>query len=177
MFTNALALLAALPLTSAHFTLTWPTNRGFDDTKAGTFPCGGFDSVKEPRTDFPLSGGPIQLNMEHTQTNLAVYLAIGDNPGSNYSIKLVPQLAQEGPGDFCLGSVGLPAGLNVSDGTKATIQVVSNGDPDGGLYQVSRRAYLKSQHEKEEKNKASWSCANVPSVRRRYLNQYSTLRI
>lgn len=28
----------------------------------------------------------------------------------------------------------LPSGLNISDGTQATIQVVTNGDPDGGLY-------------------------------------------
>jgi hypothetical protein len=28
----------------------------------------------------------------------------------------------------------VPSGLNITDGTLATIQVVTNGDPDGGLY-------------------------------------------
>ena len=137
MLSNALSLLVFLPLTTAHFQLTWPTNRGFDDSSASNFPCGGFDSVSSNRTDFPLSGGPIQLDLEHSQTRLAVYLAIGEDPGSNFSILLRPQSEREGLGDYCLGQIIIPSELNISAGTKATIQVVSNGDPTGGLYQVS----------------------------------------
>ncbi|KAF2689321.1 hypothetical protein K458DRAFT_358012 [Lentithecium fluviatile CBS 122367] len=136
MLSNALSLFALLPLTSAHFLLTWPTARGFDDANAGSFPCGSFDSVSSNRTDFPMSGGPLQLDMHHSQTRVAVYMAIGDNPGSNYSIQLRQQFEREGLGDFCLGMVSIPSDLNISAGTKATIQVVTNGDPDGGLYQV-----------------------------------------
>ncbi|KAF2634997.1 hypothetical protein P280DRAFT_369272, partial [Massarina eburnea CBS 473.64] len=127
---------ALLPLAAAHFILDWPTNRGFDDSKAVDFPCGGFNDVKT-RTEFPLNGGPIQLDMHHTQTQVAVYLAVGNNPGSNYNIVLRPQLTQEGLGDFCLGQINIPSGLNISAGTNATIQVVSNGDPSGGLYQCA----------------------------------------
>jgi hypothetical protein len=137
MFSNALSLLVLLPLTTAHFILNWPEKRGFDDAQAAGFPCGGFDSVSPSRTDFPLSGGPIQLDMHHSQTRIAVYLAVGDNPGSNYSIVLRPQFQRDGLGDFCMGQVSIPADLNISAGTPATIQVVTNGDPDGGLYQVS----------------------------------------
>lgn len=137
MLANALSLFALLPLTTAHFQLTWPDSRGFDDSSATNFPCGGFDSVSSNRTDFPMSGGPIQLNLEHSQTNFAVYMAIGDDPGSNYSIVLRQKSEREGLGDYCLGQVAIPSGLNLSAGTKATIQVVSNGDPNGGLYQVS----------------------------------------
>lgn len=134
MLSNTFSLLALLPLATAHFVLDWPTNRGFDDEQAVNGPCGGFNDVKT-RTDFPLSGGPIQLDMHHTQTKVAVYLALGNDPTS-YSITLLPQLAEEGPGDFCLGSVNIPSDLNITSGTNATIQVVSNGDPSGGLYQV-----------------------------------------
>jgi nascent polypeptide-associated complex subunit beta len=137
MFVNALSLFTLLPLTTAHFLLSWPDRRGFDDAQAGSFPCGGFDSVSSNRTEFPLSGGPIQLDMHHSQTRIAVYLAIGDNPGSNYSIVLRPQFQRDGPGNFCLGQVNIPSNLNITAGTNATIQVVTNGDPDGGLYQVS----------------------------------------
>jgi hypothetical protein len=84
-----------------------------------------------------MSGGPIQLNLEHSQTRFAVYLAIGEDPGSNFSIVLRPQSEREGLGNYCLGQVSVPSNLNISAGTKATIQVVSNGDPNGGLYQVS----------------------------------------
>lgn len=137
MYSNAFALLTLLPFAAAHFTLDWPTARGFDDAQAPSFPCGGFNDVKTPRTPWPQTGAPLQLNMHHTRTNIAVYMAIGDNPGSNFSIVLRPQLSEEGPGDFCLGMVSVPQNLNISDGTPATIQVVTNGDPDGGLYQVS----------------------------------------
>ncbi|KAF2259065.1 hypothetical protein CC78DRAFT_84597 [Lojkania enalia] len=137
MFSNTFALFSLLPLSVAHFVLTWPPSRGFDDANAVNFPCGGFDSASSSRTDFPMSGGPIQLDMHHTQTNLAVYLAVGSDPGNNYNITLRPTLAEEGPGNFCLGMVSVPSDLNISDGTPATIQVVTNGDPDGGLYQCA----------------------------------------
>ncbi|KAF2873289.1 hypothetical protein BDV95DRAFT_593633 [Massariosphaeria phaeospora] len=134
---TALAFSTVLSLTSAHFTLDWPTARGFSDDTAGNFPCGGLDSVKTPRTSWPVSGAPVQLNMHHDQTRVAVYISIGEDPGSNYSVMLKPQLSMQGLGDFCVGSVSLPEGLNVTDGTPATIQVVTNGDPSGGLYQCA----------------------------------------
>lgn len=136
MLSYAFALLPILSIGTAHFTVQWPTARGFSDDTAGNFPCGGFDSVKTPRTEWPIDGSPVQLKMEHTQTNVEVLLAIGDDPGNNYNVVLRPTLSQEGLGNFCIGGLSLPEGLNISDGTPATIQVVSNGDPSGGLYQV-----------------------------------------
>jgi nascent polypeptide-associated complex subunit beta len=136
MMSKALSLFALLPLSTAHFLLKWPIARGFDDMKSVNFPCGGFDSVSSSRTDFPLNGAPVQLDMHHPQTRVEVLLSIGSDPGNNYNIVLRPTFAQEGLGNFCVGGVSLPSGLNVSDGTPATLQVVSNGDPDGGLYQV-----------------------------------------
>ena len=71
-----------------------------------------------------------------TVTNVEVLIAFGANPGDNYNTVLRPTLTQQGLGNFCLGMVSIPSNLNISDGSPATIQVVSNGDPDGGLYQV-----------------------------------------
>lgn len=136
MLSNALLALALLPLTLAHFQLTFPKARGFSEDTESTFPCGGFDDVQQQRTDFPISGGPIQLNLEHPQTNIAVYMAIGDNPGSGFSIVARQQLTVDGLGNFCFGSINLPSSVNVSDGTKASIQVVTNNHESGGLYQV-----------------------------------------
>ncbi|KAF2712128.1 hypothetical protein K504DRAFT_464223 [Pleomassaria siparia CBS 279.74] len=137
MLSNALALASLLPLAASHFLLDYPTARGFNDDTATKFPCGGFDSVKTPRTSFPTSGGPIQLDMHHAQTDVAIYLSVGDDPGSNYSVVLRHTFSLEGLGDFCAGMVTIPASLNIPDGTSATIQVVSNGDPDGGLFQCA----------------------------------------
>ncbi|KAF1830362.1 hypothetical protein BDW02DRAFT_559169 [Decorospora gaudefroyi] len=137
MLSNAVVALSFLPLTFAHFQLNWPAARGFSDEIESSFPCGGFDDVQQERTDFPIGGGPLQLHMEHSQTNVAVYMAIGADPGDGFNIVALPQLQVTGLGDFCLGSVQVPEGLNVSDGTLATIQVVTNDHSGGGLYQVS----------------------------------------
>ncbi|KAF2749078.1 hypothetical protein M011DRAFT_324733 [Sporormia fimetaria CBS 119925] len=130
--------LFLLPLTAhAHFKLAYPTARGWDTKTATSFPCGGFDSVKEPRTPWPINGGPVQLRMDHTQTRVQVLMALGEDPGSNFNIVVRPTFAQEGLGDFCVGALSVPEGVNVTDGTLATIQVVANGHADGGLYQCA----------------------------------------
>lgn len=128
--------LAALPLTSAHFLLKWPAARGFSDDNAATFPCGGFDSASTNRIAYPLSGAPIQLEMHHTEANVQVLLAVGNDPGSAYNIVLRPTFRERGPDSFCMGDVSIPASANLTAGMNATIQVVTNGDPSGGLYQV-----------------------------------------
>lgn len=137
MRSSSFAALCVLPTALAHFELLFPLRRGFEDDKEGTAPCGGFDTVSDQRADFPIGGGPVQINLGHPQTNVAVYMAIGDNPGNGFNIVLKQQLTVDGLGDFCFGDIRLPEGLNVSDGTKATIQVITNAHESGGLYQVS----------------------------------------
>ncbi|KAJ8107621.1 hypothetical protein OPT61_g8736 [Boeremia exigua] len=137
MLSKSLVALALAPVAFAHFTLKYPESRGFDEDKESGFPCGGFDSVSSQRTDFPINGAPIQINLGHQQTNIAVYLAVGDNPGDGFSVVLHPQFVVSGFGDFCLGDVSIPSNLNVTEGTKATIQVITNAHSDGGLYQCS----------------------------------------
>lgn len=134
---STFSLLTLLPLASAHFLLTYPAARGFDDDKAGTFPCGGFDTVSSSRVSWPTVGAPIQLDMHHTQTNVMVILALGDGTNPSYNITMRPTFSEEGLGDFCMGMVSVPSDVNITEGQLATIQVVSNGDPDGGLYQVN----------------------------------------
>lgn len=137
MLSKSLVSLALLPLAFAHFNLDFPASRGFDDDKEGEFACGSFNDVSSTRTDFPISGGPIQVRFGHQQTNVAIYMAIGDNPGTNFNIVAQQQLQVSGYGEFCFGNVSVPAGLNVTDGTKATIQVVTNAHGSGGLYQCA----------------------------------------
>jgi hypothetical protein len=137
MFSRAL-LATLLPLASAHFQVTWPAARGFDDTLTVNYPCGGFDTPSTTRQSLPLNGSfPIQLSMEHTGVRGVVVLALGSAPtGDDYTIILKPLFTETGPQDFCIGDVVIPEGLNITDGTQGTIQVVTNGDPNGGLYQV-----------------------------------------
>jgi len=127
-------LLSLLSSTAfAHFQVLWPPSRGFDEDKIINFPCGGFDTITN-RSAFPLSGAPIQLNMEHTEVKGQVTLALGNNPGVNYDIVLKPTFQENGPESFCIGDVMIPTNLNITAGTNGTIQVLTNGDPNGGLY-------------------------------------------
>ncbi|KAL1613334.1 hypothetical protein SLS54_010711, partial [Diplodia seriata] len=129
--TTLLSVASFSALAAAHFTLEWPIARGFDDDKEPNFPCGGFDSVSSNRTSFPLTGpAPIQLKMGHTEANVQVLLAVGNDPGSAFSVELRPTFRERGPESFCIGGVEIPAGANLTAGMNATIQVVTNGDPD-----------------------------------------------
>ncbi|KAJ9623144.1 hypothetical protein H2203_006080 [Taxawa tesnikishii (nom. ined.)] len=156
-------LSALLPLASAHFKLVYPAARGFDEDTLATFPCGGQNTVSSNRTMFPINGAPIQLNMGHTQTNLQVLLALGNDPGSNFNITLVPTFTEEGPQNFCIGAgaIQYPEGLNITDGMNATIQVVSNGDPSGGLYNCADITFTSTQLSQAEYNN---DCKNSTGV-------------
>lgn len=135
-----LALCLYPVLSSAHFQLQSPLARGYDEDTLATYPCGGQDKVSNNRSMFPLAGGPIQLNMEHDRANVQVNIAMGSDTidGNAFNMSLVPILQEEGIGKFCLGDVMVPPGMDVKDGMNATIQVITNGDPQGGLYNVSR---------------------------------------
>ena len=134
MRTIILTLLPAL--TAAHFQILSPPPRGYSEDTLATFPCGGQNTPSSNRSMFPLAGAPIQLNMEHDMAAVQVLLGLGQDPGSNFNITLVPILQEQGIGKFCLGDVAIPASLGLKDGMNGTIQIVTNGDPNGGLYNV-----------------------------------------
>ena len=137
--TALLPLLLTLPLTSAHLELIYPPSRAFNEDTLSTFPCGGQNTPSATRTPWSLSGGPISLKMGHTSSAVQVLLGLGNDPGSAFNIVLLPTMQENAPGSFCIAGVtgSIPASLGIRDGDNATLQVVSNGDPAGGLYNVS----------------------------------------
>jgi hypothetical protein len=142
MFSRAF-LFSVLPIASAHFQLTWPPSRGFDEDGIVNYPCGGFNDVNQTRQALPLTGQfPIQLNMEHTSVKGMVVLALGNDPSDgDFNIILREPFQETGPESFCIGDLTIPSSLNITEGTNATIQVLTNGDPNGGLYQVHAALY------------------------------------
>lgn len=134
MLSTLTALAAFSSLAFAHFNLDYPAARGFDEDILGTFPCGGQDTVSSNRTLWPLTGGDIALTMGHVDANIEVLIGFGDNPGSAFNTIIKQTFLETGLGAFCMTGVTLPSGLNITEGTHATIQVITNGDPDGGLY-------------------------------------------
>ncbi|KAH8800051.1 expression library immunization antigen 1 [Hyaloscypha sp. PMI_1271] len=132
--THSLTALAAFAsLASAHFNLDYPAARGFDEDTLGTFPCGGQNTVSTNRTSFPISGGSIALTMGAIDANVAVYIGFGSAVGSAFNTVVRPTFTEQGLGNFCMTWIDIPGGSSL-EGMQATIQVVTNGDPDGGLY-------------------------------------------
>lgn len=136
MSTLLLSLTALLPLTSAHFLLDYPIVRGFDEDILGTFPCGGESAISPNRTSVSTTSLPIALTMGHDRTVIQVLLGLGNDVGDAFNIVLEPTFAQVGLGNFCLPHVLIPANLNITEGMNATVQVVTDGEGGGGLYNV-----------------------------------------
>ncbi|KAL9613536.1 MAG: hypothetical protein Q9167_001921 [Letrouitia subvulpina] len=132
-------------LAAAHFTLDYPAARGFDEDQLTQFPCGGQDEVSTNRTPWPLKGGHIQLTMEHDRVAAQVLIGLGNDVGDAFNTVLVPTIQEEGFGKFCFGDVVIPASLGVKEGQNGTIQVVTSGDPTGGLYNCADITFTSSE--------------------------------
>jgi hypothetical protein len=153
------ALAAFTTLTSAHFNLNYPIVRDFDEDKLGTFPCGSFDTPSTNRTLWPLTGGEIALTMGHIDANVEVLIGFGNDVGSAFNTVLRPTFQEQGLGSFCMTGFSIPEGLNVTEGMNATIQVQTNGDPDGGLYNCADITFSNSAP-----GPASGVCTNQTGV-------------
>lgn len=137
---SLLSLASLVPLVAAHFKLDYPTSRGENEDTMTTFPCGGLSPSSE-RTKVSLSDGtlPVAVKMGHAHTAYEVLLALGNDPGTNFNITLLPTFGAQGLGSLCLPEVAFDedvVGVKLTDGMNATLQVQSNGDPTGGLYAV-----------------------------------------
>ena len=135
---SQLLLLAFLPLTTlAHFALESPASREGNEDLQDQFPCGGSNTPSSERTQWSLTGGPIQMELGHTESAVQVLLGLGNDPGENFNITILPTIQEQGPGQFCVGAVTIPEGV-AKEGMNATIQVVTDrGETTGGLYNVS----------------------------------------
>jgi len=144
---------------NAHFTIEYPEMRG-DSFATGAsqyiYPCREplilFSIIKyiltfsganvnqtssTNRTMWPLTGGSLNLDLHHQWTYYFVNLGLGtDYP--TFNITLTQQLLNEtGNGTLCMPQIVLPAGVTVSDGQNASIQVVTVGQSGSALYNVS----------------------------------------
>ncbi|ORX34762.1 hypothetical protein BD324DRAFT_634860 [Kockovaella imperatae] len=139
-----IALLAAVGLASAHFTLDYPTSRGFDDDNEPEF-CGGFTNV-ETRQPFPLMNGPIWIDSHHTAATLDAFLSVNQNPTSfndfnttsnGTAIPMVTNFFQiKEPGEFCWNVSLANLGIGLQNGSLVTLQIQYDGG-DGELYQCT----------------------------------------
>jgi len=73
----------------------------------------------------------------HSVSSVFVNLGLGENV-TNFNYTLTQNFWNEtGNGTLCVPNLPLPVGLTVTDGTKASLQVVTLGDKGNALYNVS----------------------------------------
>ena len=98
---------------------------------------GGVSPNAGNRTDWPVQGGSLSLDLHHPWTYVFVNLGLGDNV-TNFNYTLTPSFWNEtGNGTLCVPQLPLPAGLAPADGSKGSIQVVTLGASGSALYNVS----------------------------------------
>lgn len=92
----------------------------------------------ENRTEWPLTGGSIALDVSHPWALTYVNLGLGNNVTS-FNITLVPAFNQTGNGTFCWPEVGTAklAELGVTEGQNASLQVIQLATSGNALYNVS----------------------------------------
>ncbi|KAI1177267.1 hypothetical protein F4777DRAFT_577074 [Nemania sp. FL0916] len=105
-----ISFFAASGLVSAHFSLEYPAWRA--DTLAANktysqweYPCAGVPYYGENKTEWPMEGGSVALDLHH--------------PWTYY-------------GKFCIPALPVPA--TVVDGQNATLQVITSGQSGSALY-------------------------------------------
>ncbi|WWC58527.1 uncharacterized protein I303_101070 [Kwoniella dejecticola CBS 10117] len=140
LLVNALVASSAL----AHFTLDYPTSRGFDDDNEPQY-CGGFPSVASPRQPFPLGQGPIHIDSHHALATVVAFISTSSDPTSfddfnktsnGTSIPLASSIFQVKQGEACFNVDLGNLGVGLTNGSEVTLQVQYDGG-DGNLYQCT----------------------------------------
>ncbi|ETS84545.1 hypothetical protein PFICI_02570 [Pestalotiopsis fici W106-1] len=136
-------LLAAAQLITAHFGIEYPEWRADTLTVEDgpysqyDYPCANVPDGTGNRTQWPLTGGAVSLELHHAWTYVFVNLGLGNNV-TNFNISLTPEfLNVTGNGTFCLPRLELPkggSGSSIANGTNASIQVVTSGRSGSALY-------------------------------------------
>lgn len=98
------------------------------------------------RTDWPLTGGSLLLNVHHPWAFTYVNLGLGGDNTTVFNISLVEGFNQTGNGTFCLPTVAIPESLGLTQGTNASIQVIQIGETGSALYNVSGQTISVQDH-------------------------------
>jgi hypothetical protein len=89
------------------------------------------------RTLWPITGGSLDIDFHHPFTYVFINLGLGTN-ATNFNISLTAlPLNETGNGTLCLPQLVMPAGLDLQDGTNASIQISTVGPEGTALYNVS----------------------------------------
>ncbi|GMG52981.1 unnamed protein product [Ambrosiozyma monospora] len=135
MFSFAIASAILASTASAHFRIPYPGERNATnwDTQT-TGPCGGDNSVVEPRFEWNPDGSPLELFMHHNESVGAIYFCGKDecSQASDFDTLLYEPYDHHGAGNYCIPAVVLPDDFNKENQT-GTIQVIYAGTGKGDV--------------------------------------------
>ncbi|KAN0062095.1 hypothetical protein ACQY0O_005612 [Thecaphora frezii] len=150
LFQTTLLALVATKAAVAHFTLDYPTTRGFNEDIEDDNFCGGFHNQTVPRSPWYYKNGPVEIDSHHDSATVNIYLSLEQTPSGPQSFlktasgadipPLRHDLVLSGAGEFCFhanASALSIDGVTIGDGTNATIMVEFISMTHGHLYQCS----------------------------------------
>ncbi|RDA95613.1 hypothetical protein CP533_1098 [Ophiocordyceps camponoti-saundersi (nom. inval.)] len=148
----------------AHFALTYPSWRADsldnDSYSQWTYPCAGVGYGAGNVTDWPLDGGSLQLELHHAWTYVFVNLGLGRNT-SNFNVSLTPEFWNAtGKGTLCVEK--LPVPVPVTNGSLASLQVVTVGKSGSALYNCADIRFVQGAKTLEN---CSSNGVNITTVR------------
>ncbi|PTB66034.1 hypothetical protein BBK36DRAFT_1121230 [Trichoderma citrinoviride] len=143
--------LAAVQAVTAHFSVVYPewradtlSEENEDKYSQWDYPCGGVPYKAGNITNWPLSGGALQLDLHHPWTYLFVNLGLGANT-TNFNISLTPALTNvTGKGTLCIDKLPVDDDAAIKEGTLASIQVVTSGESGSALYNCADIRFTKN---------------------------------
>ncbi|KAI0975275.1 hypothetical protein F4678DRAFT_484947 [Xylaria arbuscula] len=165
-------LFAVIGLVSAHFQLEYPAWRADSLAENTTYsewdyPCAGVPFGVGNKTEWPIEGASVALDLHHPWTYLYINLGLGEN-STNFNISLTPQLLNvTGSGSFCLTDLPIPN--TIAEGQNATVQVVTNGQSGSALYNCADVVFKSSA-----KPLSGGACTNGTGVTATIVGQATT---
>ncbi|KAI1347518.1 hypothetical protein F5Y01DRAFT_243582 [Xylaria sp. FL0043] len=163
---------AIVGLVSAHFQLEYPAWRADALAENTTYsewdyPCAGVPYGIGNKTEWPMQGASVALDLHHPWTYLYINLGLGEN-STNFNISLTPELLNvTGKGSFCITDLPIPS--SIADGQNATIQVVTNGQSGSALYSCADIVFKSSA-----KPLSGEACTNSTGVTATIVGQATT---
>jgi hypothetical protein len=83
-----------------------------------------------------LTGGSLNFTLHDAAAIIFVNLGLGVNT-TNFNISLTAPINETGAGNVCFPQLIIPPGLNITEGTQASIQIATSNPKSGeGLYNV-----------------------------------------
>ncbi|KAF2967960.1 hypothetical protein GQX73_g5645 [Xylaria multiplex] len=167
-----LALFSGVGLVSAHFQVDYPAWRADSLAENTTYdqwdyPCAGVPYGTGNKTEWPIQGASVALDLHHPWTYLYINLGLGEN-ATNFNISLTPQLLNvTGSGNFCITDLPIPS--TIADGQAGTIQVVTNGQSGSALYNCADIVFRSSVQALSD-----GTCANSTGVTATIVGQAAT---